>query len=238
VLGEGEFMPGFEEALYGMSRGESREFSLTTPKDYYKKDIAGAELSFSVTMREVSEAHTPELTDTFAKSVGNFSDLAALRASITDGLMEEKSARIKEKARLSILRTLVRETPFEYPPLLKERELTAMSKEFSQSLMQMGIDEAQYLAQIKKSKKELVDEWESKADERVRIALILRAIAQSEGVGVDEEELEEKMNELLNEVRTPKEAKHIDFEALKERTRTLLRNEKVLALLEESAVYE
>ena len=103
ILGDGRFVPGFEEQLVGMKTGENKNFTLQVPTGFYQKTIAGKELDFEVLVNKIEDRIPPELNDKFAKSLGNFNSLEDLRASVKQGLTAEKELKEKSRIRLAIL---------------------------------------------------------------------------------------------------------------------------------------
>jgi len=180
VIGQGHFMKGFEDELIGMKSDEEKDFSLVAPKDYYRKDLAGKKVDFFVKMVMVQEVDLPEINDELAKKIGKFSSLENLKASITDGLKEEKNQKEKEKTRLKMVDALISKTSFDIPDKLVDLELVKMENELLSSLAKMGIDKEGYLAHISKSPEDLKSGWKTQAERRVRAALILREIAKKE----------------------------------------------------------
>ena len=99
VLGEGKFIPGFEDGIMGARAGEEKEFSISVPEDYGKESLRGKKMDVKAKVNAVYELTTPELTDEFAKTIGNFDTAQAMRDNIRDGLKAEKEAEEKERMR-------------------------------------------------------------------------------------------------------------------------------------------
>src|SRR3989338_11488311 len=97
VLGKGNFIPGFEDQLVGLKKGEIKEFSLETPNDYYQKSLAGKKLDFKVTVKSVKTVLVPELNDDFIKSLGKFSSQEELKKNIAEGIKAEKEQKEVER---------------------------------------------------------------------------------------------------------------------------------------------
>jgi trigger factor len=97
VVGKGVFIPGFEENLIGMNEGEEKEFELSFPADYHKKELAGKPAKFQVKMKLVQERQVPEINDEFAASLGKFKDLSELKKNIQEGLEHENEHKLKEE---------------------------------------------------------------------------------------------------------------------------------------------
>lgn len=233
ILGRGVFIPGFEEQVVGMKAGEIKDFELTFPKEYHAKNLAGQTAQFTVTLNEVQERKTPEVTDEFAKSLGNFKDLDDMRKNVTEGMQEEKKLEIKEKRRAEIIEALIAATEVELPESLIHEELHKMIGEFEIQLQGMGLTFDQYLQQIGKSVDELEKEWEPQAIKRIKAALALEEVAKEKEVEVSSEDVEAEMNKTLAQYKKiPDAEKNIDLARLYNYVKGMMQNEKVLEILE------
>ncbi len=232
ILGQGKFLPGFEEAITGMKAGEKKEFALEIPKDWHEKTLAGKAFDFSVKMGLIQERHTPEAMDEFAKSMGDFDSLDALRANIREGLLIEKMEKEDQRIQSLIIENIAKEAEIDAPKMLVESEIEKMGEEMKSNIAQFGMKWEDYLLHIKKTEGDLRKDWQEDAGRRVRVALCLRAIANQERVTVSEEEIKEKTEKYLQRRASAHEAeKAIDSSAVGEYIRGILRNEKVFALL-------
>lgn len=237
VLGESRFLPGFEKELEGMSTGEEKNFSLKAPRDWPDKKVADKNLDFRVKMNLIQERQISELNDDFAKSLGDFKSLDELRKSIESGLFQEKEKKEKQRIKIELIEKVAEESRAEIPENLIEEELEKMINEFKLSITGLGLDFEKYLQEIHKTIDELRQEWKKQAKKRVRISICLNAIAEKEKIEIGEDEVESKINEELKNYPNIEEIrKNIDLKALKEYTKDVLRNEKVLGLLEKEAI--
>ncbi|TSC53816.1 MAG: Trigger factor [Parcubacteria group bacterium LiPW_39] len=235
ILGGGRFVPGFEENLVGLKENEEKKFVLAFPVDFKLPDLAGKTLDFEVKINLVQESQPPELNDDFAKSLGDFSNLAVLQVSVREGLVAEKEQREKEVWRAEILQDIVKNSQVVPPEILIKAELEKMIQEFKASLAEMGLEMEIYLQNIKKTLPELKEEWLPKAKERVRSALVLREIARLEKIDISPAEVEEEINKILARYSDAETIKNqIDIEQLMEYTKGRLKNEKVFQFLENS----
>lgn len=233
IIGQGRFVPGFEEKLTGMKEGEEKEFSLAFPDDYHVKNLAGKPADFKVKMKLVQEKQKPELNDEFAVSLGRFKNVEELKKSVADGLKQEKENKQKQERRMQIIEEIAQKADFETPEILLEEELGKMLQEFKAQITQMGMEFDKYLANIKKTEADLKKEWEDKAKQRVRIGLTLRQIATEEKISPSQVEIEEEAGKILKSFGDVKQAQNsIDSERLREYTKGALINEKVFAFLE------
>jgi len=241
ILGEGHFLPGFEDNLEGMKAGEEKEFSLKVPADWGDKRIADKNLDFKVKINIVQERQIPEINDEFAKSLGKFDSISALKENIKQGLMQEKEIFEKQRIRIEIIEKVAENSKIEVPEELVEKELENMVNEFKMSVDQFGMDFETYLTQIKATAEELKKGWKDQAVKRVKIGLCLKAIADKEKIAPTTQEIEERMNQELMRLKVPPaggiptEVGNIDLVAFKEYTENILINEKVFELLEQEA---
>ena len=233
VIGKGVFIPGFEENLIGMKEGEEKEFELAFPKDYHKKDLAGKQATFKVKIILVQERQTPAVDDDFAKSLGSFENLEALKNNIKEGIADENKHKLEEEKRTQYLDKIVESLGVELPEIMIKEETQKMLLEFDQQTQSMGMNLDQYLAQLKKEKKDLEKDWEPQAEKRVKSALALREIVKLEEITVDAAEIEAEMNKTLQYYKNVKDFdKNIDMERLYSYTKGVAENEEVFQRLE------
>jgi len=240
ILGEGKFVPGFEEQIVGMKTGETKHFSLKTPAGYYQKAIAGKELNFEVVVKKVEDRTVPEADDNFARSLGDFHSLKELETSINQGLAMEKEIKERDRVRLAILGRIASATEVKIPPELIEKQLDAMLRDFDSELHQKGMELGLYLAHIKKTQDEIREEWRTRAEQRAEMELIVRAVAKAENLTVNDSEINEELQIVLQQYMmsgqggsSPEMLENINPEGLKKRIRDTLLNEKVFKFLEE-----
>lgn len=232
ILGKSVFIPGFEEKLLGMTEGEQKKFTLTFPKAYHAKNLAGKEAEFEVTLKTVQERQLPPMDDAFAKTLGNFENLEKVRESLRHGMLDEKKAKRREERRTAILDALVAESDIALPAVLIERELDRMLQEFGMRAQSMGLDLENALKQGGKTKEDLRREWLPQAKKRLAAYLILEKLAEEEKVEVGSAAIEEEMNKALRQYKDEAAAKKIDMERLYQGVREHLRNEKIFEWLE------
>ena len=240
VLGKGNFIPGFEEQLIGMGKGEEKTFSLAVPADYYEKSVAGKKLDFKVKINLVQKVKLPELDDNFAKSLGNFKTVQALRESVENGLKQEKEAKQKQRIRVEILERLTKESKIKPSKFLVERQLDNMVADFDEHLHGQGMELGLYLAHVKKTQDELRKDWQAEAEKQVDMSLILHKIAKENDILATSEEIDKETGSFIDSLSArgqPEESK-IDIAGLKEQIGKRIVNEKTLALLEKRCVTE
>jgi len=192
--------PGFDSHLIGMSIGESRTFSIQFPETYPAPDLANTTQTYAVTLREIKRRVLPELDDEFAKDVGAFDSLAALRERILADLTEEAADNAKQQIRTQLLTQLSKTVTFEPPSSLVEREMDRRLEELARQLRAENVD----------PRNAGIDWGEFREAQRepargaVASALALDEIARREGVTVTAEDVDKEIERFaLRAGRTP-----------------------------------
>ncbi len=235
VLGKGVFIPGFEEEVIGMKKGEEKSFELTFPIEYHAKNLAGKKATFDVVLNLIEERTVSELTDAFALSLGDqFKTIDDLKKSVKDGMekdLEKKSFEERRSQYLDALADMMVDVVL--PQVIIEDELSRMVGEFEQQLSMSGMKMDDYLQKLGKKQEDLTKEWTPQAKKRVLSALVLEQLAEDEEVIVDSSDIEVELNKTLAMYKGVKDIeKNIDMGQLYEYAKGMLRNNKVFDILE------
>ena len=235
-VGEGHFIPGFEDNLIGMTEGQSKEFKLKFPKEYHKKELAGKPVEFKVKVNGIFELEVPNLDDDFARSAGRFGKLDDLKKQIEKNVLQEKTIKEKQRRELEIVDQLVKKSSFdEIPDILIDSELHKMLHELESQVTGQGMKFDDYLASIKKSIKDLEKEFRPQAERRVKTAIALREIANLEKIEVPDSEITAQVAEDKERYKNnPEVLKQISTDNYKDYINSILRTRKVFALLEKN----
>ncbi len=173
VLGEGRFIPGFEEQIEGMGIGEEKTFPLTFPESYHEKTYAGREVECTVKIVSLLDRIIPERDDAFAQSLGDFKTLEELKKSVEDGIRREKVEHEASRVRIEAVGEIAKNAKMEIPDMLIDREIEKMFQDLEERVSSMGVSLESYLDHLKKSREDLTTDWRPEAVKRVRIALTL-----------------------------------------------------------------
>ncbi len=232
VLGEGGFMKGFEENIEGMKAGQEKEFKVSFPENSPRKDLAGKESDFKVKVKSVQKMELPEINDEFAKELGAFDTLVALKESMKEGMTAEKQDAEKQRKRGEILEKISEKTKAELPDALVDYEKQHLMDDLKNKITQnMKITFEQYLASVKQTEEGLKETFQKEAEKRLKGFLILREIGKKENIEVSDEEAEEEVSKSIKNYSKEQLSK-IDIEQLKEYTKGVIYNEKVFQKLE------
>ena len=183
-------MPGFEAELVGMRDGEEKTFTVTFPSDYPDETMRDQPITFHVTMRELREKRLPELDDEFATTVGSYADLAALRADLRRRLEASALDQARHAFSDRIIEFAVANATVEIPDTLIDREVEVMHDELRVRLAEQGIGYDEYLKVTERDDAKIHAESREPAEHRVKVLLVLSAVAEAEKVTVDDAEVE------------------------------------------------
>jgi trigger factor len=236
MIGEGHFIPGFEDNLIGLAENQEKEFALKFPKEYHRKDLAGRPVSFKVKARAVFAIELPPLDDSFARQVGQFEKMDDLRRQIEENIHEEKTTKEQQRWELAVIDEIVSRSTFEeIPDLVIESELHKMLHELEHEVTEQGMKFEDYLSSIKKSKEDLEKEFRPRAVKRIQTALALRAIADQESIIVQEDEIREEIDNQQAKYRNDAEVmKQITTEEYRDYLKNMMRSRKVFEFLEKT----
>lgn len=187
ILGSGEPFPGFAKELYGLQKMETKTFTVKIPSDHPRRDLAGREILFKVTVKEIKKRRIPPLDDEFARSKG-CENLGELKERAKRELLQRKERAEEERLKEKILEKVIEAHPFEPPESLVEAELNGLLSEALRSLPQGQDPEKE--AEVFRQR------FREAAKRRVKASLILEAIAQAEGLEVSEEEVDRELKAL------------------------------------------
>lgn len=198
-LGRRQMIPGFEEALVGLGENEEKTFTLKFPENYHQRTLAGRPADFKVKVKGVYEIIEPELTDDFARSLGNFSTLNDLRLKLQDNLKQEKQVDEEIRLEQEITEKLIAQTTFagELPEVLIKHELALVKEEIQASVASHGVDFNNWLKNLGKDEEKFNQELRPQAEKRVKAAIIMRKLAKQQQIQASEEELQFELNRIL-----------------------------------------
>jgi len=188
--------PGFAEAVVGMKAGEERTFTLTLPDDFPREELRGQEAEFTVKMIEVYESILPELDDDLARTAGNFDSLTELEKHIKEQLRQAAQQQADEEYTEQVVGDILDQAQVEYPPLMLEKELGEAVEEFEQAVRREArLPLEDYLRFQNQTVEELREELKPSAAARLKRALVLGEVVRLEGLEVDEEEINARIED-------------------------------------------
>ena len=189
ILGQDRLVPGFEDRLLGLQKGEEAEFDIVFPDDYQEESLRGQPVHFKVTLTELRGKVLPEATDEWASSMGKFENLAALRAELRKRLEANALDRARHEFADKIIEYATSNATVDLPDVLVEQEVEVMHDELRSALARQGISEEAYLKVVDKTEDVLRAEFLPQAEKRVKTLLVVSEIAKARGVEVPDAEV-------------------------------------------------
>jgi trigger factor len=232
IIGEDRLIPGFEDELVGLNVGDTKGFDITFPADYGEESLAGQKAHFEVELRELREKILPDVDDEFARSMGDFEDLANLRTEVRKRL--ERNALDKARHDFSdrIIEYAVANSTIDLPDILVEQEVEVMHDEFRGALARQGISEEAYEKVTNKTHEELHADFRPDAEKRVRVLLVLSRIAEVEGLTISDADVAAEIAKARERYAgDQKLMKYFDSERGRNYIRSTLRRSRVVEKL-------
>ena len=180
---------GFAEAILGMSANEERGFTLHYGDDYTDKDLAGKDVTFTVSMKTVRETRLPELDDELAKMAGDYASLDALRTAQAERLKSEAERAVQQKERESAMALLVEHAQVEYPAVALQHEIEASIHRQQTRLQQYGFTWPKYLEMIGKTDEQMREDIRPEAEKALIRRLVTNKFAEVEKLDISNEEM-------------------------------------------------
>ncbi len=200
-LGSGSFIPGFEDQVIGMQKGEEKEIHVTFPEDYHAEQLAGKAAVFKVKLHELKRKNLPELDDEFAKDVSEFETLDEFKQDIEKRLKEQKEQENKRFRETTVVDKAAEAAQVDIPPVMVETELSQMLNDFANRLRMQGMTLELYYQFTGQDEAALKEQMKGDAEKRVRNQLVLEAIAKAENIEVSEDEINEELEKLAQVYR-------------------------------------
>jgi trigger factor len=191
-VGSGRFIPSLEEKLVGMKPEDGNVIPISFPEDYGYKKWAGKTIDFQVKIKEIKEKVLPLLDDEFAKDLGAYDSLEALKVKLREDIEREKEAALDHHLKDQIVDHLLNANSFEIPPSMVEEQTQALVSDAKLRLSSQGLA----LADVGLSEEKLREDYAEAAQKQVKTFLILEKIATQEGITATDEEAENRLREI------------------------------------------
>lgn len=197
-IGSHSFIPGFEEGIIGMKKGESKDINLTFPEDYMAKDLAGANVVFNVVLHDIKKRVIPELTEEFFKDLDmdSVSNKEELEKVIEEEITAQKEFQAENKFVEDLLAKASDNMTIELDEELIEAETNRIYNEFVQRLSMQGVNEELYYAYSGANKEDILKDMAKEAETRLKYRYLLEAIVKEEKIEVTDEEAKHELHHM------------------------------------------
>lgn len=232
-LGSKRFIPGFEEQIAGMKKGETLDIKLKFPEDYHENEFAGKDAVFTVTVKDIKEKKLPEIDENFIKNFDKYDSLDDLKNDARRALEQDCERITETNLQNKIMEIILKANDFELPPSLVEKQVFSMMADTQKRMSTAGMNEA---AAMELSFK-MHDKFKEEAQKIVKSFLLLKKIARKEAIVVEEADLDKHIKELSmkygRDYETIKAA--FDKEERKDSLRAELIQKKTFDFIEQKA---
>jgi len=203
-LGSKMFVPGFEEEVAGMKKGETKSFHVTFPDDYSGKKVAGREVAFAVTCKSLQEQKLPEINEEFIKNFEKYNTLEELRNDVRSMLEEQCRRKGDTEFHDAMIDVILKANEFAAPPSLVERQIFYMVTDLQKRMRAAGMDEQSAM----EFSFRMHDQFRQEAEKTVKTYIIIKKIAQKEGLAVSDTDIDDHIGKIA-------ELHHTDFQNVK-----------------------
>jgi len=217
VLGEGQMLPDFEKALYGIKADDETSFKVKFPKDYHSEDLAGKKVDFDIKVHRVEEQELPPLDDSLAEAYGvEEGGLDKLIADVRENMEREAAERTRTDIREQAMSGLLDANPVEVPKALIHQEAHSMQHE---AMRQYGIEDHDQAPPI--------ENFLEAGEKRVRLSLLIRQLLDDNDIQVDAGRMKERVMQMC-----------AGYENSEEMANTYLSNPKIMSQIEPMVLEE
>ncbi|MGJ6251514.1 trigger factor [Listeria monocytogenes] len=206
-LGSGQFIPGFEEKLVGLKAGDEADIELTFPEEYHAEDLAGQPVVFKVKLHEIKTKEVPALDDELAKDIDEeVETLDELKEKISKRLQEAKEESVAQAKQEEVIAKAVEYAEVDIPHAMVHHEADHLMNHFAQDLQAQGLTPELYYQFTGQTEEAMHAQMEKDAEKRVKMNLVLEAIAEAENIEPTEEAIDEEISTLAEKYGMEKDA--------------------------------
>lgn len=207
TIGSNTFIPGFEDAVIGMAKGEEKDIELTFPEDYMQEDLKGQKVKFKVKVNEIKARKIPELNKEFFEDLNmeGITDKESLEKDIKEELTHRKEHELEHAYEDACLDKAANNMKIEILPELIDDEAHHMYHEFMDRMKRQGIPEELYLKYTNSTEEDLIEKMKDEAKKRIQYRYLLREIIKKENIKITDKEAKEKIKEIAKQYNVTEE---------------------------------
>jgi len=237
VVGEAQFIPGFEKKLIGMKKGEEKNFKLALPKEQLEDELKGKKADFKVKLNQLKIIIPPKLDKSFAAKLGA-KDLADLKKRIKEGIESQKEKERDNKFKQELIEKIASKVKVELPEAIINQEKERLISDFTRQLNASGGNLDDYLVRVGRKKEDFDKDLAIQAEKNIKISLTLSKLSELEKIEATEAEVEKEIEDLINKgmqqgVQKSELVKNYDTPEAKRYVKSIIRNRKTIDKLVE-----
>lgn len=206
-IGSGTFIPGFEENLVGLKKGDTKDIKLSFPEDYHSEELKGQPVIFKVMIKEIKETIIPELNEEFFKDLGHdgINTKEELENQLKESIMARKEAESENKYIDQLLDEGIKGIEVELPKGMVEEEISRIVGQYEETLERQGLTLEQFYQFTNSNEEALRNQMTLEAERRIKSRLMLEAIAKEENIEITEEKAKEEASKLAQKYQMEEE---------------------------------
>jgi len=240
-VGSKTLFEGFEKAILGMKKEDTKKETLVLPSQIASKELAGKTADFEITLKDIKKKVLPEINEAFLKDVGDYKDEKEFKDFIENRIKENKDQNRRNKIFADVMKNIIDNTKFDIPMAMISNRAEQLSKDIENRLKQQNINKETYLKTIGITVEKFDEEIKDRAENEIKEYLVFKALEKAEGKNIDPEEkdLDEEVKKAIDSVENEEEKKrtkeYLESEAGKKDVLNALRRRKIVSILVDSA---
>ncbi len=198
-IGSNTFIPGFEDQLIGLKKGEETDVNVNFPENYFSKELAGKPATFKVKVNEIKTKEYPKMDDEFAKDVSEFDTLKELKADTRANLEEENNKRAKYEMEEDAIEEVTHSAKIDIPAKMLDAEIDGYIHDMNHRLEHQGMTLDMYMQMMNTDLASVRDQFKGKAEHNITTRLVLEAIFEAEKIEITDEDINKKLADVAKE---------------------------------------
>ena len=207
TIGSNTFIPGFEEQIIGMNKGEEKDINVTFPEEYHSEELKGCPVVFKVKVNEIKTVEIPELDKDFFEDLGmeGIDSKEALEAQVKENITARREADAENKYIDELLEAASKEVEVEIPDAMIRDEQDRIIKQYEENLRMQGLTLEQFYQFTNSDETALRDQMKDEAVKRITFRLMLEEIARKEKIEISDEKANEEADKLASRYQMEKD---------------------------------
>ena len=218
VIGSKSFIPGFEDQIIGMNKGDEKDINVKFPDDYHAENLKGKDAVFAIKLHEIKKKELPEVTDEFIKDAVGAESVDAYKKEVKERLEKQNADRAERELEDEIVKKISENAKVEIPDALIENQIDRMVQEMEYRMSYQGLKLADYLKYLGKTMEEYRKEYKPQAEEIVKSQLVIEKVISEEKIDATDEDVEKRVEEMAKaqdkpvpDVKKNMQARQLDY---------------------------
>ena len=196
TLGSGAFIPGFEEQIVGMNKGDEKDITVKFPDEYHAENLKGKDAVFAIKLHEIKKKELPEITDEFIKDAVGAETVADYKKEVKERLKKQNADKAEREIEDEIVKKITENATVEIPDALIENQIDRMVQEMSYRLSYQGLKLEDYLKFTNQTMESYREGFKAQAGETVKSQLVIDKIITDEKIEATDEDVDKKLEEM------------------------------------------